>query len=151
VFGVALAVAALRQGMTAADVRALLRRVSGVDAVLAKLVAVGAEVRYRRVLDAAAELEALAVSHDEISEFLIRDETVIARMAAAVDLAESAGLEVDSVDRCHTPAVHLSQALHWQRYSLGRLSPVSDVQRACGADITRGSLRLWAQAGGEAR
>jgi hypothetical protein len=151
-FGVALAVAAVRQGKTAAQVRALLRRVSGVDAVLDKVAAGGAEVRYRRVLDAVAELEALAVSHDEISgrigEFCSRDDTVIARMAAAVDLAESTGLEVGS---CHDPAAHLAEALRWQRYSLGRLGPVSDVHRACGADIARGSLRLWSQAGGESR
>jgi hypothetical protein len=150
-FGVALAVAALRQDKTAAQVRALLRRASGVDAVLDQVAAVGAEVRYRRVLDAVTELEALAVSHDEISEFLSRDETVIARMAAAVDLAESAGLELGP---CHNPAAHLSRALRWHRYShesLSRLGPVSDLRRACGTDIARGSLRLWAQAGGESR
>jgi hypothetical protein len=147
-FGVALAVAALRQDQTAAQVRVLLRRVSGVDAVLDQVAAVGAEVHYRRVLDAVAELEALAVSHGEISEFLSRDETVIARMAAAVDLAESAGLEVGP---CHDPAAHLSRALRWHRYSEGRLGPVTDVQRACGADIARGSLRLWSQAGGESQ
>jgi len=151
-FGVALAVAAVRQGKTAAQVRALLRRVSGVDAVLDKVAAGSAEVRYRRVLDAVAELEALAVSHDEISgrigEFCSRDDTVIARMAAAVDLAESTGLEVGS---CQDPAAHLAQALRWQRYSLGRLGPVSDVHRACGADIARGSLRLWSLAGGVSR
>ena len=61
-FGVALAVAALAHGKTPAYARALLRRVSGVDAVLDKVVAAGAEVRYRRVLDAVAQLEALAVS-----------------------------------------------------------------------------------------
>jgi len=148
-FGVALAVATLRQGKTAPQVRTLLRRVSYVDAVLDKVAAIGAEARYRRVLDAVAELEALAVSHDEISarisEFLSRDDTVIARMAAAVDLAESAGLEVGP---CHDPAAHLSQAMRWQRYSRG---PVSDVHRACGADIARGSLRLWSAACGELR
>ena len=145
-FGVALAVAAVRQGKTTAQVRALLRRVSCVDAVLDKVAAIGAEVRYRRVLEAVAELEALAVSHNGISErigeFLSRDDTVVARMAAAVDLAESAGLQVGP---CHDPAAHLSQAVRWQRYSRG---PVSDVHRSCGADIARGSLRLWSQACG---
>jgi hypothetical protein len=151
-FGVALAVAAVRQGKTTEQVRDLLRRASGVDAVLDKLAAVGAEVRYRRVLDAAAELAALAVSPGEIggriNDFLCRDDTVIARMAAAVDLAESAGL---AVGPAHNPAAHLSQAQRWQRYSLGGLGPVSDLRRACGADIARGSLRLWSQAGGESQ
>ncbi len=96
-FGTALGIAAVRQGRTPAQVRALLRRMSGVDAVLNKISVIGAEVRYQRVLQAVAELEALAVSHDEIAEaisgFLSRDDTVVARMAAAVDLAEAAGLD----------------------------------------------------------
>jgi hypothetical protein len=147
-FGIALGLAAVRQGGTAAQAQALLRRVSCIDAVVDKVVAVGAEPRYRRVLEAVAELEAMAVCHDEIgariSAFLSRDDTVIARMAAAVDLAETAGLEVGPgfADR-DDPAAHLPRAVRWQRYSRG---PVSDVHRACAADITRGSLRLWAHA-----
>ncbi|MCV6971136.1 hypothetical protein H7I00_16355, partial [Mycobacterium bohemicum] len=39
----------------------------------------------------------------------------------------------------------LPRALRWQRY--GRAA-VSDLHRACGADIARGSLRLWSRAGG---
>jgi hypothetical protein len=139
-FGIALGVAAVRQGGTAAQVRVLLRRVSCVDAVVDKIVAVGAEARYRRVLEAVAKLEALAVTDERISAFLSRDDTVVARMAAAVDLAEAAGLEVGPRD---DPAAHLPRALRWQRYSRG---PVSDVYRACGADIARGSLLLWSQA-----
>jgi hypothetical protein len=143
-FGIALGIAAVCQGRTADQIRALLRRVSCIDAVVDKVIAVGAEARYRRVLEAVAELEAMAVSHDEISArisaFLSRDDTVVARMAAAVDLAEAAGLEVGP---CEDPAAHLPRALRWQRYSRG---PVSDVYRACGADIARGSLRLWSQA-----
>jgi hypothetical protein len=93
-------------------------------------------------------LEALTVCHDEIAEtisgFLSRDDTVVARMAAAVDLAEAAGLDPVSCDR-DDPAAHLPRAVRWQRYSRG---PVSDLHRACGADIARGSLRLWSQACG---
>ena len=143
-FGVAVAVAAVRRSKTAAQVRALLRLVSGVDAVLDQVAAVGAEVRYRRVLDAVAELEALAVADGEIGDFLARDDMVFARMAAAVDLAQSAGLQVGS---CRDPAGYLSRAARWQRYSREQASA---VHRACGADIARGSLRLWSRAGGEA-
>ncbi|OBG20583.1 hypothetical protein [Mycobacterium sp. 852002-51057_SCH5723018] len=152
-FGIALGIAAIRQGRTPAQVRALLRRISGVDAVLDTISVVGAELRYRRVLRAVAELEALAVCDGEIAEavgaFLSRDDTVVARMAAAVDLAEAAGLEVDpgNWDR-DDAAAHLPRALRWQRYSRGALGPVSDLHRACGADIVRGSLRLWSRAGG---
>lgn len=151
-FGIALGVAAIRQGRTAPQVRALLRRTSGVDAVLSHLTIAGAEARYRRVLDAVAELEALAVgsgeSAERISGFLSHDDTVVARMAAAVDLAEAAGLDADNsgpADWDRDPAAHLPRAVRWQRYSR---APVSDLHRACGADIARGSMRLWSQACG---
>lgn len=151
-FGIALAVAALRQGRIAAQVLALLRRISGLDAVLSQVSIAGAEVRYQRVLEAVAELEALAVSQhhmrETISGFLSRDDTVVARMAAAVDLAEAAGLDVGPVDVDRDASAHLPRAAHWQRYSLGKLGPVSELHRACGADIARGSLRLWSQACG---
>jgi hypothetical protein len=142
-FGTALAVAAVRRGSTPAQLRALLRRVSCVDAVVAKIMALGAEVRYRRVLDAVAALEAQAVSGDRwrISEFLAHDDTVVARMAAAADLVEA---DIGPVGEGSDPGAHLSQALQWQRYGSG--SPVSDLHRACAADITRGSLRLWSRA-----
>ncbi|BBZ42711.1 hypothetical protein [Mycobacterium conspicuum] len=139
-FGAAVAVAAARRGIPPAQVRALLRRVSGVDAVLDRLDGVSADVRYRRVLDAVAELEALAVANPDIGGFLARDDTVLARMAAAVDVAESAGLDVEE---CRDRAGYLARAARWQRY--GR-AQARVVHRACGADIARGSLRLWAGA-----
>lgn len=151
-FGTALAVAAFRQGRTPAQVLTLLHRMSGVDAVLTKLGALGAEARYQRVLDAVAELEALAAGGgrlaERISAFLSRDETVVARMAAAVDLAEAAGLEPGDplhLDTHRDPSAHLPRAARWQRYSR---ASASELHRACGADIARGSLRLWSQACG---
>lgn len=150
--GIALGVAAARRGRTHAQVRALLRRTSGVDAVLSHISVAGAEVRYRRVLDAVAELEALAVGSGEpaerISAFLSHDDTVVARMAAAVDLARAAGLGPDvpgPADRDRDPSEHLPVAVRWQRYSR---ASVSDLHRACGADIARGSMRLWSRACG---
>jgi hypothetical protein len=137
-FGIALGIAAFRQGSTEAQARALVRRVSAVDAVVGKVAAAGAEVRYRRVLEAVAELEALAVADERIGEFLSHDDTVVARMAAALDVAQACELE-------DGPATHLQRAVRWQRYICGS---VSDVHRACGADIARGSLRLWSRAGG---
>ena len=148
-FGTALAVAAIRQGRTPAQVLTLLRRVSGVDAVLAKIGALGAEVRYRRVLEAVGELEALAVGGglgEQIGGFLSRDDTVVARMAAAVDLAEAAGLDADDsglTDADRDLSAHLPRAVRWQRYSRASMS---ELHRTCGADIARGSLRLWSQA-----
>jgi hypothetical protein len=149
-FGTALGIAAVRGGRTQPQVRALLRRISGVDAVLDGIAAAGAAARYQRVLDAVAELEALAVGParlgEPISGFLCRDATVTARMAAALELADAAGLGAGAVgsDR-DDPAAHLPRALRWQGYSRGS---ASDLHRACGADIARGSLRLWARSGG---
>jgi hypothetical protein len=146
-FGTAVAVAAVGKGATAAQLRALLRRLSCVDAVVDRINAAAAEVRYRRLLDAIAELEAVAVSRDQlserISEFLARDDTVVARMAAAADLPGLPGGPIDLDDA--DPAAHLSRAVRWQRYSRGSHGPVSDLHRACGADIARGSLRLWSR------
>lgn len=139
-FGTALGIAAARRGGTPAQVRTLLRRVSGVDAVVNRISVAGAEARYRRVLLAVAELEALAVGDEGVHRFLSCDDTVLARMAAAVDVAAAAGLDpgADSV-------AQLPRAVRWQRYGRG---PVGELHRACGADIARGSLRLWSRAGG---
>lgn len=149
-FGTALAVAAFRQGRTPAQVLTLLHRMSGVDGVLARIGALGAEARYQRVLDAVTDLEALAAGGgrlgERISGFLSRDDTVVARMAAAMDLAEAAGLDPGKHqprDAHGDPSAHLPRAVHWQRYSR---ASASELHRACGADIARGSLRLWSQA-----
>lgn len=144
-FGLALAVAAVRQGGSAARVRALLRQVSGIDAVVAQVIAAGAQARYRRVRQVIAELETVAVTDGRVAELLCCDEVVLARMAAAEDLAAATGLDVAA---SRDPAEHLTRAIRWQRYSRG---PVSALHRACGADIARGSLRLWAQATGAQR
>jgi hypothetical protein len=140
-FGVAQATAAIRGGATRGDVAARLRSLSGIDDVVGKIEALGAPVRYRRVLEAVAELETLAVTDRRIREFLTRDDTVVARMMAAMDVVEAAGMDVDRDD---TAAAHLRRAVQWQRYRHG---PVAATHRACGADIVRGSLRLWTKVG----
>jgi hypothetical protein len=80
------------------------------------------------------------VQSDDIGSFLATDEAVLARMAAAVDVVEAAGVEVDRGDDA---ATHLRRAVHWRRYSRG---PVDALHRSCGADIARGSLRLLERA-----
>jgi hypothetical protein len=147
-FGIAVGVAALRAGARPAQLRALLRRISGVDVVIDRLIAAGAQVRYRRVLDAVCELEALAVSEavseavsdlgGQIHAFLSSDDTVVARMAVATEAARACGMAPG-------PTSPLPRAVHWQRYSR---TAVSGLHRACAADIARGSLRLWSRAGG---
>lgn len=136
-FGIALGAAALRQGAGPAQVRSLWRRVSGVDAVIERLQVAGAAVRYRRMLDAVTELEAISVSDPGVGEFLVRDETVIARMATALDAVTADGLAAG-------PEAPLARAVYWQRHRGG-------PHGACASDIARGSLRLWSRAGGVAR
>jgi hypothetical protein len=141
-FGTRQATAAVRRGATRSDVDALLRGLSGIDDVVHKIGILGAQPRYQRVLDAVAELETMAVTDQRISEFLAHDDTVIARMVAAVEAVEAGGIHVD---RDNTTAAHLRRAVHWQSYRRG---PVTGTERACGPDIVRGSLRLWSKVGG---
>jgi hypothetical protein len=140
VFGIAQATTAIRLGSTRAETVALLRRLSCIDEVLDAVEALGAQVRYQRVLDAVADLETLAITHPRVGEFLARDDTVVARMMAAVDVVEAAGI---TVDRGDTADAHLRRAVDWRRDQ-----PVAGLRRACSADIVRGSLRLWAEVGG---
>jgi len=141
-FGTRQARSAVRRGATRDDVATLLRGLSNIDAIVAQLGVLGAQLRYRRMRGAVAELSAMAVTDQRIGDFLIRDDTVIAQMTAALDAVESLGMEVDRGD---TADAHLRRATHWERHRRG---PAAGVGRACGADIVRGSLRLWAKAGG---
>lgn len=142
VFGIAHAVLATRTHGDAvhAKLPALLRRLSRVDVVAESVATAGADVRYRRGCDAVAELERMAVTDDRVAGFLACDDAVLARMAAAVDVVEAAGLTVDTED---DPRSHVRRAIRFRNYSLG---PVSSTHRDCGTDIARGSLRLLARA-----
>jgi hypothetical protein len=137
-FGIAHAVVAIGEGVDPAALPALLRGLSQTDRVVAHLEAAGAPVRYRRLRAAITELQTLAVQsgNERLTEFLSTDETVLAVMAAAVDVVEASGVRVDTGDDA---ASHLRRAVHWRRYSRG---PVGALHRSCGVDISRGSLRL---------
>jgi len=140
-FGIAHGVLALGQGAQDAALPAALRRLSQLDRVMARLAAVGAEVRYRRMESVLVSLRAMAAGGvPAVAEFLSGDDAVLAAMAAAVDVVAAEGLTVDDDD---DPSAHLQRALHWHRYSRG---PVNRLHRRCGADICRGSLRLLRRA-----
>jgi hypothetical protein len=141
-FGIAHAVLALSEGVDDAELEPMLRRLSEVDRVVAQLAATAAPLRYQRVRAALTELQALAAQSREerLMAFLSTDETVLAVMAAAVDVVEAAGM---TVDRGDDPAAHLRRAVQWRRYSRGRADA---LYRSCGADICRGSLRMLGQA-----
>lgn len=137
-FGIAHAVVAIGEGTATATLPALLRRLSQIDRVVAHIEAAGAPLRYRRVLAAMAELRSLAIrsGDDGLADFLSSDETILTVMAAAVEVVEAAGVRVETGDDA---ASHLRRAVRWRRYSRG---PVVALHRSCGADISRGSLRL---------
>lgn len=140
-FGIAHTTLALSRGATAESLPKLLRRLSGVDRVVADIDTAAASVRYQRVRWALAELR--AVGGPAVGRFLAADETVIALMAAAVDVVQADGLTVDpGAGR----DAHLCRARHWRRYRDG---PVNALHRSCGDDIVRGSLRLLGAAGKE--
>ncbi len=140
-FGLAHAVLALCGGATRATVQRRLREVSQVDRVLDQLIAVSAPARYRKVCAVLSELRSLAAQRGGagIEEFLVADETVIAVMAAAVDVVEAAGL---AVDRGDAGDAHLRRAAQWEAYARG---PVGSLHQRCAKDISRGSLRLLGQ------
>jgi hypothetical protein len=117
------------------DVQRVLRRCSGVDAVVDALGARIAEAGYRRARSAVAALEAM--HSPRVADFLREDDTLLGLMAAAVDVVEAAGMTVDPGDN---PAAHLGRAALWDRYRRG---PVNALHHSCGEDIVRGSLRLW--------
>lgn len=137
-FGIAHAVVAIGEGTATAALPDLLRRLSQIDRVVAHIEAAAAPVRYRRVLAAMAELRSLAMrsGDSELADFLSSDETILTVMAAAVEVVEAAGVRVETGDDA---ASHLRRAVRWRRYSRG---PVDTLHRSCGADISRGSLRL---------
>jgi hypothetical protein len=141
VFGVEEALTAIRRSATREQTCARLRQLSRIDDVVGKIESLGAQARYRRMLGASAELQTLAVTDPQIGEFLSRDDTVVARMAAAIDVVEAAGI---NVDRCDSAEAYLRRAVGWQRYRRG---PVTGLHHAGGADIVRGSLRLWSKVG----
>lgn len=142
-FGIAHAVLALTDdpdGPDATDVVRRLHDVSRIDALVAAVAGAAAPIRYRRTVRAIDELSCLATGSAEIADFLTADDTVLARMAAAVDVVESMGAHVDRTD---TAAAHRERALHWDRHRCG---PTSALHRACASDLVRGSLRLLDEA-----
>lgn len=135
-FGIAHAVVlARRHGAVTADhVRRALRRVSGVDVVAARIAQLGADARYRRLHELIAELDAAAITDPSLAAFLLGDDVVLARMAAAHEVMRAAGVQAAGA------TTHVERARYWRRYGAG---PVTVLHRACASDLVHGSLRLW--------
>ncbi len=144
-FGLAHAVLAVVEGASPAAVSARLRTLSQTAAVVERLAGTAAEVGYRRVCAALAELHRSAAQTRDgaLAAFLATDDVVLAVMAAAVGVVEASGLHVDPGD---DPGTHLRRAVQWRRYADG---PLDALHRRCAADISRGSLRLGERSDGE--
>lgn len=134
---IAAATGAAPAGADRIAVRTALRRASGVDAVRAAIDRAAAPVRYRRIDAALTELASRATGADgaRLAVLLAGDDVVLSRMVAAAEVLRESGLPVPPV-----PADPLAAAIRWRRYTDG---PVSDLHRACAADLSRGALRLW--------
>lgn len=93
------------------------------------------------------------MADEQVSEFLAGEAAVLARMSAALDAASTWGLDpFGAAVPPDDPGAQLQRALRWRRHRSQRgpaaESPDSDLRRWCGADIVRGSLRLWSRAAG---
>lgn len=90
-----------------------------------------------------AALRALAAHPDGFDAL---DRAVAGFLAAALPVPTEVRLRLLDTDvgPLDDPAAHLPRAVRWHRYSLDN----GDMHRTCGADIARGSLRLWSLAGG---
>lgn len=141
-FGIAQSILAVADGQAGPAVVRQLRACSRIDQVLECLEAVAAPVRYRRLHGALRELRTLAAQSgdDELDAFLNGDEVVIAVMAAAVDVVQASGLDVDRGDDADA---HARRAVRFQAYARG---PVEAMHHRCATDIARGSLRLLGRA-----
>lgn len=156
-FGIAHAVHVVRHGGDRVAIHAAMRTLSGVDMLLAALDRAAAVVYYQRIVAAVAALTALAAKPGGqwLGEFLVADAVIEARMAAAVTVIRAANNKAHDMPDCGNNAddgdderLCLRRAVQWQRYSRAEVNP---LHRVCGADISRGWLRLWERAGGSAQ
>ena len=136
-WAIAGSIGAMPGGADRIAVRSALRVASGVDAVCAAVDQVSAPARYRRIEATLTELSCRATGPEgsRLAALLAGDDVVLSRMVAAAEVLRGAGMPVPPV-----PADPLAAAIRWRRYAGG---PVSDLHRACAADLARGALRLW--------
>lgn len=132
-FGIAHTVRALRDdpGLDLGAVGLLLRRVSRIDEVIGRIDALGAEVRYTRMLAEFTGLEVAALRDEAVDAYLGSPEVVSVRATAATAMMRAAGLDVDA------PSAPLHRVRSWRRYAAG---PVRPVHRAGAEDIARQAL-----------
>lgn len=102
-----------------------------------------ATAHFTRVIEAVTTLTELAAGPHggRLDDVLAGDDLALARMRAAADVIAAAGMPVD-LTGTEGAADLVRQAAVWQNYARG---PVTPLHSACGGDIARGLLRLWAR------
>lgn len=104
-----------------------------------------AVAHFTRMSAAVATLAELAAgpSGGQLAEILAGDDLALARMRAAADVLLSAGMPIAVVSTDAPGSADLvRQAARWRHYAQG---PVTPTHAACGLDMARGLLRLWAR------
>lgn len=108
-----------------------------------------AVAHFTRVSEAVDTLAELAAGPypGQLAEMLAGDDLALARMRVAADVLRGAGMPIAAVgtDAPGTDAPGsadlVRQAARWKHYAQG---PVTPTHAACGRDMARGLLRLWA-------
>ena len=102
-----------------------------------------ATAHFTRVIEAVTTLTELAAGPHggRLDEVLAGDDLALARMRAAADVVSAAGMPVD-LTGAEGATDLVRRAAVWQNYARG---PVTPLHSACGGDIARGLLRLWAR------
>ena len=104
-----------------------------------------AVAHFTRVSEAVATLAELAAgpSSGQLAETLTGDDLALARMRAAADVLRGAGMPIAAIGTDAAGTADLvRQAARWTYYAQG---PVTPTHAACGRDMARGLLRLWAR------
>lgn len=100
---------------------------------------------FTRVSEAVATLADLAAGphSGQLAEVLTGDDLALARMRAAADVLRGAGMPIAAIGTDAAATADLvRQAARWKYYAQG---PVTPTHAACGRDMARGLLRLWAR------
>lgn len=104
-----------------------------------------AVAHFTRLSEAVATLAELAAdpAGGQLAEMLTGDDLALARMRAAADVLRGAGMPITLIAADAGSAADLvGQAARWKNYAQG---PVTPLHAACGRDMARGLLRVWAR------
>lgn len=105
-----------------------------------------AAAHFTRVTEAVVTLSELAAGPHGggLAEALAGDDLALARMWAAADVLRATGMPAELLGADWADGDLVRRAAIWQQYAGG---PVTPLHSACGRDMARGLLRVWARRG----